>query len=70
MFLRTETDVIIGKEIKNQDNFFVKPFQSIHLQIFQSNGFLDAEKKYDVSEISSKLFYFKFEDLAVFLPLL
>lgn len=74
MLIRTETtgsgDVIIGQEIKNQGNFYSKPFLSKHLQIFQSDGFLETEKIYNVSEISSKVFFLKYEDSAVFIPLL
>lgn len=63
---------ICGQKLKNKFPFYKKPFDSVNLQIFSSNGIVEEDSFFKIKEVSSKLFSFRFKNTAeiVFFPLL
>lgn len=63
-------NIINGSPLKNTENFFNKPFDSKHLNIFLSDGELDAPKYFKLIEIKAKMFSMSYENKFLFVPLI
>lgn len=62
---------ILGRQIKTKTNLFISPFQSSHLDIYQTTDkTLDAAKLYNVSTIKSKIFTLNYKNKYVFIPII
>lgn len=62
--------IIRGSALKNTQHFFEKPFNSKHLNIFQSDGKLNDFQYYALNEIKAKMFCLPYKNMWVFVPLL
>lgn len=64
------TFLISGLPLKELDNFFVRPFSSKYLNIFESNGEKNVAQKYPLTSIKAKMFCLPHKDNFVFVPLI
>lgn len=62
--------LIRGSPLKNSKNFFVKPFDSKHLNIFLSDGDKNEPQYFELNNIKAKMFCIPYENKFVFTPLL
>lgn len=62
--------LINGMCLSRTQNFFTKPFNSGHIDVFESLRTYDHEKECSLQEIKCKMFCSKFEEKYVFVPLL
>lgn len=69
---RNDKFIICGSTVKNTQNFFQKPFDSKNLNIFLSDGEVNAAEShyFELTTIKAKMFCLPYEKQWVFVPLL
>lgn len=65
-----ENYMIRGSALKNTQNYFKKPFDSKHLNIFLSDGELHDFEYFKLGAIKAKMYYLPYDKMWVFVPLL
>lgn len=61
---------ITGSQTSEKHDFFVRPFRSRYLNIFESDCTIGNDRQYSLNQIKCKMFCLPFDKMHVFIPLL